>query len=98
MYFEKIYLRNKKGFTAIEIFAILVILGAVAVQKYLNVANSARQLAAQGAIAEIKGRPSSAQAKYIMANRGRAPNSTTLYIRSEYQPIWCQSGGCWVRL
>lgn len=49
MYFEKIDLRNEKGFTLIEIFAVLVILGilgAVAVQKYLNVANSVRQRAA----------------------------------------------------
>jgi prepilin-type N-terminal cleavage/methylation domain-containing protein len=82
MYFEKIDLRNEKGFTLIEIFAVLVILGifaAVAVQKYMNVANSARQRAAQGAIAEIKGRLSSAQAKYIMVNRGRSPNSSQLY-------------------
>jgi prepilin-type N-terminal cleavage/methylation domain-containing protein len=45
----KIDLRNEKGFTLIEIFAVLVILGilgAVAVQKHLNVANSARQRAA----------------------------------------------------
>jgi prepilin-type N-terminal cleavage/methylation domain-containing protein len=49
MYFEKIDLRNEKGFTLIEIFAVLVILGifaAAAVQKYLNVAHSARQRAA----------------------------------------------------
>jgi prepilin-type N-terminal cleavage/methylation domain-containing protein len=82
MYFEKIDLRNEKGFTLIEVFAVLVILGilgAVAVQKYMNVANSARQRAAQGAIAEIKGRLSSAQAKYMMVNRGRAPTSQQLY-------------------
>ena len=79
---KKLCFKNEKGFTLIEIFAILVILGilgAVAVQKYLNVANSARQLAAQGAIAEVKGRLSSAQAKYMMVNRGAAPTSAQLY-------------------
>ena len=72
----------QRGFTLIEIIAVLLILGiisAVAAQKYLNIANQARILAAQGAIAEIKGRLSTAQAKYIIVNRGRAPTSPQLY-------------------
>jgi len=75
-------LRNQKGFTLIEIIAVLVILGilaAVAIPKYLSMADEARTKAAQGAIAEVKGRLSSAQAKYMMANNGNAPNSATLY-------------------
>lgn len=75
-------LRNQKGFTLIEIIAVLVILGilaAVAVPKYLDMANEARIKSAQGAIAEIKGRLSSAQAKYMMQNNGNAPNSPQLY-------------------
>jgi prepilin-type N-terminal cleavage/methylation domain-containing protein len=75
-------IRNQKGFTLIEIIAVLVILGilaAVAIPKYLSMADEARVKAAQGAIAEVKGRLASAQAKYMMANAGTAPNSATLY-------------------
>lgn len=74
-------LRNEKGFTLIEIIAVLVILGilaAVAIPKYLDISGEARRLAAQGAIAEVKGRLSSAQAKYMMANSGTAPTASQL--------------------
>jgi MSHA pilin protein MshA len=75
-------MRNQKGFTLIEIIAVLVILGilaAVAVPRYLSLAEEARILAAQGAIAEVKGRLSSAQGKYMMANSGTAPTSPQLF-------------------
>ena len=75
-------LKNQKGFTLIEIIAVLVILGilaAVAVPKYLSMAEEARIKAAQGAVAEIKARLSSAQAKYMMNSGGVAPNSPTLF-------------------
>jgi len=74
-------LRNQKGFTLIEIIAVLVILGilaAVAVPKYLDLTGEARRMAAMGAIAEVKGRLSQAQAKYMLAN-GVAPTGAQLY-------------------
>jgi prepilin-type N-terminal cleavage/methylation domain-containing protein len=78
----KTTLKNQKGFTLIEIIAVLVILGilaAVAVPKYLSMADEARIKAAQGAIAEVKGRLSSAQGKYMMANGGLAPTNAALF-------------------
>ena len=79
---KKRFLGNEKGFTLIEIIAVLVILGilaAIAIPKYLSMADEARIKAAQGAIAEIKGRLSSAQGKYMMNSGGVAPTSPELF-------------------
>lgn len=73
---------NPKGFTLIEMIAVLVILGiiaAVAVPKYLDMAEEARRKAAWAAIDEIKSRLSSVQGKYLMNYNGASPTSLQLY-------------------
>ena len=79
---------NQQGFTLIEIIAVLVLLGilaAVAIPKYMDLTDTARQKAAQGQISEVKGRLSSGLNGYMLANSGTKPSATDL--------ITCLNGG-----
>jgi prepilin-type N-terminal cleavage/methylation domain-containing protein len=73
---------DEHGFTLIEIITVLMILGilaAVAIPKYISLADETRTRAAQGAIAEISYRLAGTQAKYMMNSGGGAPTSPQLF-------------------
>lgn len=70
------FIANEQGFTLIEIIAVLIVLGilaAVAVPKYMDLQDDARQRAALGAIAEVKSRLSVGYGQYLLKNSGSAP-------------------------
>ncbi len=75
---------NEKGFTLIEIIAVLVILGilaAVAVPRYMDVAAQAKISAAKAEVAEMKSSLNMAYAKYFLSN-GSMPTNGSQVIAS----------------
>ena len=70
---KKSVLRNEKGFTLIEIIAVLIILGilaAVAVPKYVDMQGQAKTSATQGQVAEIKGALNAGWGRALLASGG----------------------------
>ena len=62
---------NQRGFTLVEIIAVLIILGilsAVAVPRYMSLTVDAKNAAAQAAVAEGKARVNQRAASYLLQN------------------------------
>jgi len=75
-------MKNQKGFTLIEIIAVLVILGilaAVAVPRYIDMQAEAKRSAANGQVAEMKSTMNLSYARLFMSN-GVAPTTGTAVI------------------
>ena len=76
---KKNLLKNEKGFTLIEIIAVIIIMGilaAVAVPKFFSMQEDAKIAALKGALSEAAGRFNHAYAKYIL-NEKKAPAAVT---------------------
>ena len=68
-------IKNEKGFTLIEIIAVIIIIGilaAVAVPKFFSMQEDAKKAALSGALAEAQARFNHAYAKYILTEK-KAP-------------------------
>jgi prepilin-type N-terminal cleavage/methylation domain-containing protein len=74
-------MRNERGFTLIEIIAVLVMLGllaAIALPKYMDIVMGAKLVAAKGEIAEMKSSINLTYAKLYLKNSKRPVSSEIL--------------------
>lgn len=79
-------LKNEKGFTLIEIIAVIIIMGilaAVAVPKFFSMQDEAKRAALASALSEASARFNNAFAKYILDNK-KAPADIAVLKTAAY--------------
>ncbi len=72
--------RDERGFTLIEIIAVLILLGilaAVAVPRYIDLTTNAEQRALQAGVAELNGRETMTWANVKLASAGWVSDAAT---------------------
>jgi prepilin-type N-terminal cleavage/methylation domain-containing protein len=88
-------MRNQKGFTLIEIIAVLVILGilaAVAIPRYIDLATQAKISAAAGEVAEVKSTLNLGYYRYFLQNSA-APTTGAAVITAASLVVGANSFG-----
>ena len=76
-------LRNQKGFTLVEIIAVLImlsVLAAIAVPKYIDLEQHSKQKVFDGAIAELNGRESLVWANLKMSATGYQDDAQLILV------------------
>jgi len=84
---KKKLLKNEKGFTLIEIIAVIIIMGilaAVAVPKFFDMQEDAKRAALNGALSEAAARFNHAFARYILTNKLAPSNVAGILDTDEY--------------